>query len=54
VSERIAAVVFDIHGVLLDWDPRYLYRTLFADKEAMEHFLIGPAGQADRPGLTHS
>ena len=25
------AVVFDIGGVLLDWDPRYLYRKLLAD-----------------------
>ncbi len=32
--------VFDIGGVLLDWDPRYLYRTLFAgDTVAMEAFL---------------
>jgi 2-haloacid dehalogenase len=33
------AVVFDIGGVLLDWDPRYLYRTLMQDEAAMEHFL---------------
>jgi 2-haloacid dehalogenase len=33
------AVVFDIGGVLLDWDPRYLYRTLFDDEAAMERFL---------------
>jgi 2-haloacid dehalogenase len=39
VSERITAVVFDIHGVLLDWNPRYLYRKLFADKAEMERFL---------------
>jgi 2-haloacid dehalogenase len=33
-------VVFDIGGVLIDWDPRYLYRQLFAgDDAAMEHFL---------------
>ncbi len=35
----IEAVVFDIGGVLLDWNPRYLYRELFADEEAMERFL---------------
>jgi 2-haloacid dehalogenase len=33
------AVVFDIGGVLLDWDPRYLYRGLFDDPSEMEHFL---------------
>lgn len=34
-----AAVVFDLGGVLLDWDPRHLYRTLFDDAGAMEAFL---------------
>ena len=33
-------VVFDLGGVLIDWNPRYLYRKLFAgDDTAMEHFL---------------
>jgi 2-haloacid dehalogenase len=32
-------VVFDLGGVLLEWDPRHLYRKLFADEEAMEEFL---------------
>ena len=32
--------VFDLGGVLIDWNPRYLYRKLFAEDEAaMEHFL---------------
>src|SRR5690242_19062904 len=35
----IAAVVFDIGGVLLDWDPRHLYRQLIADPAEMEDFL---------------
>jgi 2-haloacid dehalogenase len=36
----VTAVVFDIGGVLLDWNPRHLYRGLFdGDDEAMEHFL---------------
>jgi 2-haloacid dehalogenase len=35
-----SVVVFDIGGVLIDWDPRHLYRKLFAgDETAMEHFL---------------
>jgi 2-haloacid dehalogenase len=33
------AVVFDIGGVLLDWDPRYVYRELFDDEAEMERFL---------------
>jgi 2-haloacid dehalogenase len=35
----IDAVIFDLGGVLLDWNPRYLYRKLFDDEEAMERFL---------------
>lgn len=33
------AVVFDLGGVLIDWDPRYLYRKLLPDTDAMERFL---------------
>ena len=34
------AVVFDLGNVLVDWDPRHLYRKLFAGDEAkMEWFL---------------
>jgi 2-haloacid dehalogenase len=32
-------VVFDLGGVLIDWNPRYLYRKLFAEEAAMEAFL---------------
>ncbi len=35
----IKDVVFDFGGVLMDWDPRYLYRTYFKDEEQMEYFL---------------
>jgi 2-haloacid dehalogenase len=36
----VAAVVFDLGGVLIDWNPRHLYRKLFpGDEAAMEHFL---------------
>jgi 2-haloacid dehalogenase len=35
------SIVFDIGGVLIDWDPRYLYSKLFAgDVAAMERFLV--------------
>jgi 2-haloacid dehalogenase len=39
VRPTVEAVVFDIGGVLLDWDPRHLYRRVFDDEEAMERFL---------------
>ena len=32
-------VIFDFGGVLIDWNPRYLYRKLFDDEAAMEAFL---------------
>jgi 2-haloacid dehalogenase len=32
-------VVFDLGGVLIDWNPRHLYRQLFEDEAAMERFL---------------
>ena len=39
-STRATAVVFDLGGVLMDWDPRHLYRKLFdGDEAAMEEFL---------------
>jgi 2-haloacid dehalogenase len=35
-----SVAVFDLGGVLIDWNPRYLYRKLFGgDDRAMEHFL---------------
>ena len=37
---KIKNIVFDFGGVLIDWNPRYLYRSYFAgDKERMEWFL---------------
>ncbi len=32
-------VIFDLGGVLIDWNPRYLYRKIFADEAEMEFFL---------------
>jgi 2-haloacid dehalogenase len=34
-----AAVIFDLGGVVVDWNPRHLYRKLFDDAEEMERFL---------------
>ncbi|HET7027242.1 MAG TPA: HAD family phosphatase [Candidatus Limnocylindrales bacterium] len=33
------AVVFDLGGVLIDWDPRYLYRSILPDEAAVDDFL---------------
>lgn len=38
-KHRVDTVVFDIGAVLLDWDPRHLYRKIFADEVEMEWFL---------------
>ncbi len=38
-GQKIDAVVFDLGGVLIDWDPRHLYRQLIADPAEMEDFL---------------
>jgi 2-haloacid dehalogenase len=34
-----SVAVFDLGGVLIDWNPRYLYRKLFQQEADMEHFL---------------
>lgn len=37
---RFEAVIFDFGGVLIDWDPRYLYRKFFNnDDQAVDRFL---------------
>ena len=36
---QIDTIVFDLGGVLVDWDPRYLYRKVFDDHQEMENFL---------------
>jgi len=35
----IKAIIFDFGGVLVDWNPRYLYADVFSDTEKMEWFL---------------
>ncbi len=40
MATHITSVVFDLGGVLIDWNPRYLYGQLFGgDDAAMERFL---------------
>ena len=36
---RGPAIVFDLGGVLIDWNPRHLYRKLIDDEATMEWFL---------------
>ena len=38
-NSRRSVAIFDLGGVLIDWDPRHLYRKLFTDEQAMEAFL---------------
>jgi 2-haloacid dehalogenase len=35
----INTIIFDLGAVLIDWNPRYMYRTLFSDEADMEKFL---------------
>lgn len=34
----IRAIIFDLGGVLIGWDPRLLYRKLFDDDASIDHF----------------
>ncbi|RYU89239.1 HAD family phosphatase [Mucilaginibacter terrigena] len=35
----INTIIFDLGAVLIDWNPHYLYRNLFADEQEMTDFL---------------
>ncbi len=35
----INTVIFDFGGVLVDWNPRHMYRDVFENSSDMEHFL---------------
>ncbi len=39
MENGISTVVFDFGGVLIDWNPRYLYRKLLRDEPEVEWFL---------------
>jgi 2-haloacid dehalogenase len=36
---KIENIIFDFGGVLVDWNPRYLYKDHFQNDKEMEHFL---------------
>ncbi|ASU33435.1 HAD family hydrolase [Mucilaginibacter xinganensis] len=35
----IKTIIFDLGAVLIDWNPHYMYRTIFYDEDEMKHFL---------------
>jgi 2-haloacid dehalogenase len=39
MSNSIKAIIFDYGNVLLEWNPRHVYRRYFEDEESMERFL---------------
>lgn len=39
MEQKIETVVFDLGGVLIDWNPRHLYRKIFKTEEEIEWFL---------------
>lgn len=36
---HIKAIIFDLGAVLINWDPKLLYRKMFADEKEMNYFL---------------
>lgn len=38
-SKFIDTIIFDLGGVLIDWNPRYVYRKMFKTEHEMEWFL---------------
>ena len=45
MNDAPSSVVFDLGGVLIDWDPRHLYRDLIPNEAEMEKFLDDVVGQ---------
>jgi 2-haloacid dehalogenase len=39
MPQKIDTIVFDLGGVLIDWNPRYLYRKIFKTEEEVDWFL---------------
>lgn len=46
-------VIFDLGGVLIDWNPRHLYRKLFASDEAAMEAFLATVCTPDWPELTN-
>ena len=39
MAQQPKAIIFDLGGVLIDWNPRYLYRKLLNTDDEIESFL---------------
>ncbi|HEY9260467.1 HAD family phosphatase [Chitinophaga sp.] len=39
MQPAISTIIFDLGAVLIDWNPRHLYRKIFSSEEEMENFL---------------
>lgn len=39
IMKQIKTVIFDLGGVLIDWNPEYLYHKIFPDEEERKYFL---------------
>jgi len=39
MSSTIHTIIFDLGAVLIDWNPRYVYRTIFDNEEKTDWFL---------------
>lgn len=38
MGTNITTIIFDLGGVLIDWNPRYVYRTIFDSEEKIDWF----------------
>lgn len=49
-DEPVEALIFDFGGVLVDWDPRHLFRSFYPDPDELERFLgeVWTSAQNDR------
>lgn len=39
MAREINTIIFDLGGVLIDWNPKYLYRKIFSTEEEVDWFL---------------
>lgn len=39
MEKKIETVIFDLGGVLIDWNPKYLYRKIFKSEDEVDWFL---------------
>ena len=38
MQHNIKAIIFDLGGVLIDWNPDYVFDTIFTDRQQKKHF----------------